>query len=185
MAGCTQTEAGQPVDTAENPPSSSAAEQPGDEVPKVQDPLDLAKFEQDPCSSLTVSQLDDLGVNTTGEAKDDIFGPVCRWKSDGVASVSVYYTVKGAKGMAQEYANRDQHAYFEPMEPVRGYPLVARATDNPENITRCDVAVGVTDESIVQISITQSLNKEGKEDPCVATRRVVEMVVETWKAGGA
>ncbi|WP_230863084.1 DUF3558 family protein [Amycolatopsis camponoti] len=76
------------------------------------------------------------------------------------------------------------YPFFEPLEPVDGYPLVAYDGVGDQRARgECTVAVGTSDTQTVDISVDQSEKNIGKNDPCEAARQVTAMVLGNAKAG--
>ncbi len=53
---------------------SGSDELPTDGAPKVDDPIDTTRFQDDPCSSLTAAQVQDLSLSTPGQPFDAPLG---------------------------------------------------------------------------------------------------------------
>jgi hypothetical protein len=155
---------------------------PAHGAPKVEVPLDRATFEQTPCDSLTSSQLTELfGVAVRGEPDPrETVGPTCNWHDDdSTASVGVMYTKDGLRpdGVSGLYAQKDTLDFFQPMASIQGYPVVAYSSSDGRADGYCQVAIGTSDRSAMDIGITQSQQNVGKTDPCEAAHGVAEMVI--------
>jgi hypothetical protein len=72
---------------------------------------------------------------------------------------------------------------FEVVEPVGGHPAVVYGTSDFRSKGICSIAIGTTDRSTVDITITQSREKIGKSDPCVAAQTVGSKIVATLQGG--
>ena len=72
---------------------------------------------------------------------------------------------------------------FEVVEPIDGYPAVVYGTSDFRTKGICSIAVGTSDRSTVDITVTQSRGKVGKSDPCTAAQSVGSQVVTTLKGG--
>ncbi|SFW90393.1 Protein of unknown function [Amycolatopsis australiensis] len=167
-------------------PSGASQEVPGPGVPKVAVPLDTDRFKSAPCSALTAAQVTELfGREIT--AKPDIEGPGgpgCSWDPvDGSrASVNVLFTTVDDLGLTSVYREQGKaYKFFQPLDPVDGYPVVAYGTSDARSTGRCSVAVGTSDRSTVDITIFQSQAKIGTTDPCQVARTVAEKVVASLK----
>ncbi|MGB3437578.1 MAG: DUF3558 domain-containing protein [Actinophytocola sp.] len=195
-AGCTSTSEGTPrsvpdevpTESSEVPPSTTGSgevELPYAGAPEVVDPLDTTRFQEDPCQSLTATQADNLNVRFPGELHDGGLGNACEFKglSDARALVDVRFLDKYPRGLSAIYqAEKDgKWEFFYALDPVDSFPAVAfgvgqRATGG------CSVAVGTSNEIIVEIVLRLSADKVGKKEPCETAALVAGMVVETMKA---
>src|SRR5689334_11056361 len=87
--GCTTVSQGSPRPEGSNgsdsTPSGTSAPGGDDELPfagapKVDDPLDTDRFQQDPCRTLTGEQTQDLNLPATGKVMEDTaLGVACEW----------------------------------------------------------------------------------------------------------
>lgn len=186
MSGSVRPENASPSDGGNSNPTSA----PADGIPRVQEPIDTARFERSPCDSLTADQVTQLGLPPKGRKNSDRSlaeraGNDCIWEEEhGYAHASVLFPTNVENGgLKRVYAVQKQgrYAYFREMEPIDGYPLVAAGRIGPDGA--CSVNLGVASDMAVQITIGQSAEKRGKEDACNAARRVAGMVFTTLKAG--
>ncbi|QFU94115.1 DUF3558 domain-containing protein [Amycolatopsis sp. YIM 10] len=163
------------------PPSSEAAEVPGHGAPTVTNPLDTSGREAQPCGLLTDTQINGLLGTDINESVDDGSGPGCRWHSYGsqAASVAVRFPKVTDNGLTAIYgAKGHQYKFFKEMPPVRGYPSVAwDTTDETMTKGECHVAVGTSDRSTVEASVSLSKKNVGTKDPCEAAHQVLDMVI--------
>lgn len=194
LAGCSGTTGGtagpavppgQSVSSAA--PTSSASDQvPGPGVPKVENPIDTTRFKKAPCDTLTQAQAQGL-LGPSVVPKTDLqapAGPACAWHH-GEAYVGVVFSNVTNAGLTGYYRSRGSvYPLFIPLDPIDGYPIVAygqadmRASDG-----QCDVAFGTSDREAVSVSITQSTENKGKQDPCQSARSVAQMVLGNLKGG--
>lgn len=195
VAGCTTTSVGEPTaappsetsTTDKTPPSTSEGDElPGDGAPKVEAPLDFSPFEQDPCSTLTSAQIQNLNLPTSGEEEEIPYGVGCTWRNPstrGSASVGI---INGTgTGLSGAYAanKRGDYAYFNPLSDIEGYPAVATDRFDRRSEGICIVLVGVTDEVAVQFSVRLSETNIRKKEPCAVAADVAGMALQTMKAG--
>ncbi|MCG8917868.1 DUF3558 domain-containing protein [Actinokineospora sp. PR83] len=192
LAGCTVKEGGSATTTPgasdsskpSTTPSSSTTSGQGDDVPKVSNPLDVSKFVDKPCTGLTQTQLDRLGV---GNAEQDTqpTGEYCVWTNGRGGSVNLAFVV-GQGGLGGVYYGKKtgQFKFFQELPDISGYPAVIADLSDGRKNGACAVAVGMTDDIILDVDTTQSLDKVGDGDPCQVTVDVVEQILETVKAGG-
>jgi hypothetical protein len=197
LGGCTTTSAGEPGPApsaparTESPASPSISDGPdnlpSDGAPKVSNPFDAARFEQDPCLALSASQADELNVVHPGEPYDGTFGNACEWRgrnqSGGRAAID--FLSDEPRGLSSVYRsnNRGELAYFEPLDEVAGHPMAAFGLDDTrKSVGDCAVAVGLTDELVVTVFLTLSRANVGHKDPCEIGSQVAEMMLTTMGA---
>ena len=196
VAGCVSTTEGSPLpdpDDGGSSTSSSDADEPETGelpyagAPAVPDPLDTASFEQDPCRALTSAQADSLKVRFPGDLRDSSLGKACEFRvlSDRLALVEIASLDKNPFGVSAIYqADKDgKLAFFEPYDPVEGYPLVAYGAVDQRSSGACSVVLGASDEIAFEVALQQSDANIGKKDPCKTAAMVAGLVVETMKAG--
>lgn len=80
---------------------------------------------------------------------------------------------KVQRGLSAVYeADQDgKWAFFEPLEPIEGFPAVAYDILDDRDIGNCTVVVGVSDGVAFEADVTQSSTNVGQSDPCEAARR--------------
>ncbi|WP_165912841.1 DUF3558 domain-containing protein [Tamaricihabitans halophyticus] len=182
VAGCTEAESGE---AAPAPESSSADGSTEDGAPKVENPLDTSAYQQDPCSSLSSAQLQELALDQGKPSENDSAGPNCFWRNNEARSMaSIAFVTAGNNGISDVYANRENNAVFEELPAIEGHPVVAYGSVKGE-IERgyCTLAVGATDELFLSISVRVSRANIGQDDPCESAQRVAEMMIETMRSG--
>ena len=192
VAGCTTTSQGEPIPvtsveaTDSGSPSSSGQELPFAGAPKVDDPLDTTRFQQDPCQALTATQITAiLDASIDGKPTDRPLGNACQWRNpDTRGLVEVHFLDEDPRGLSAEYqADKDgKWAYFEKLPPIEGHPAVARSGSDDRDIGLCTVVVGVSDEVTFDVPVQLSEANVGK-DPCEAAVKVAGMALQTMKKG--
>ena len=193
VGGCTTSSAGEPAPKTSNETSSptSSAEQseglPSDGAPKVANPLDASRFEQNPCPALTSAQAKELNVVHPGEPYEGRVGNGCEWqgpdRNGGRAAIE--FLSDDRRGMSSVYrsSNRGEFAFFEPLDPVAGHPLAAFGiADSRESGGYCAVAVGLSDELVATVFLHLSRANIGHKDPCEIGSQVAEMMLTTMGA---
>ncbi|WP_216210642.1 DUF3558 domain-containing protein [Amycolatopsis aidingensis] len=190
LAGCSGQEPGSPslapTATGQSPSGTSEpTSAPNNGAPKVENPLDISRFQQAPCEVLTSEQVTRI-FNAKVSPEPDIngpSGPACSW-SAGLptkASVSVIFP-KVYDGLSAIYGNGDRARLFEVLDPVAGYPAVASSIyDDPRTTGACPVIVGTSDTTAVNVNIQLSEDKVGEADPCQAAHDVAAMVISNIK----
>ncbi|TCP57377.1 uncharacterized protein DUF3558 [Tamaricihabitans halophyticus] len=189
LVGCSDTETGEatPAATESSPTNSSPSENgtaPGG-APKVENPLDTTKFQQDPCNTLTSAQLQELVLDEPGEPDDAEAGPNCIWRnSEAQSRASIVFVTAGNHGISDVYANRDTNPVFEELPAIEGHPVVAYdAVEGEHEKGYCTLAVGATDQLWLSIGVKISDATVGQRDPCVAAQGVAEMMINTMQGG--
>jgi hypothetical protein len=155
-------------------------------APKVENPLDTAQFQQDPCRALTATQADDLNVRFPGEPDDGPLGRTCgfRGRSDERALIDVRSLDKYPYGLSATYqAEEDgKWAHFAELPPIEGYPAVAYDGVEQRATGGCVVDVGTSDEVVFEVSLQLSTDNIGKKEPCETAAMVAGKVLQTMKA---
>ncbi|MEV4148464.1 DUF3558 domain-containing protein [Amycolatopsis sp. NPDC049691] len=163
------------------PPSSERLPGPG--VPAVETPLDVSRFQQSPCDSLTSAESQELlGAGVIAKpVVDDPAGPTCNWDVPAVsqAGVGVTYFKKTQLGLTGIYQSKGTvYPFFEPLDSIDGYPTVAFGTVDERNTKgRCLLALGTSDTQQVDIAVSLSEANIGKKDPCSAAHEVAAKVL--------
>ncbi|MEU0530333.1 DUF3558 domain-containing protein [Amycolatopsis tolypomycina] len=189
LTACTNMNTGTPTPvtgTSDQVSSSSVGKVPGPGVPKVDQPIDTTRFKQAPCDSLTTAQVTELlGSGIT--PKSDLNaqgGPSCYWNVPDVsqASVAVVYNKVTHVGLTAVYGKQGTgFPFFMPMDPIDGYPTVAYGLVDERSKGRCAIALGTSDQDLVDVSIAQSEANIGKNDPCAAAHDVTAKVLDNLR----
>ncbi|WP_370934230.1 DUF3558 domain-containing protein [Amycolatopsis sp. cg13] len=189
FAGCSSSAPGQavPAERTDRPaPSSASADQvPGPGVPKVHNPLDITRFKQNPCDSLTAQQISGL-LGDGARINPDPHGPGgpgCGWFSQ--AQIVIVFPNVDKLGLTSVYRARGgAYPFFQPLAPVDGYPVVAYGTaDLRARLGECNVALGTSDRETLDVSISQSPAHKGEKDPCESARGVAEQALGNLRGG--
>jgi hypothetical protein len=173
-----------PTDSSAPPPTSTTS-LPFAGAPKVSDPLETGKYLSDPCSVLTADQVSRLNVGE-GKKSQGNLGPVCDWRNAATGGdINVEFLSGSREGLSAVYQANDQGQYefFEPVAGVSGFPAVFAGNASDKSLGMCFIYIGLSDELALQLSVTQSLNKQGSAEPCDVTKAVAQVAVQTMKAG--
>lgn len=190
LAGCTTSTPG----TATSPPgdrpppeTSQASETlPANGAPKVATPLDTAKFQQEPCLSLTAAQSQELNLGAGGSLLETAVGPGCEWDNpDTGGAVDIIFPVKNPVGLSGAYGaeKRGTVEVFIELPPIEGYPAVVRNAEDRRHLGTCTVLVGTSDEMAVNVVLRLSRDNVGKKDPCELSAQVAGMAIRTIERG--
>jgi hypothetical protein len=97
--------------------------------------------------------------------------------------VSVVYNKVNHTGLSAIFEkNGTTFPFFLPLDPIDGYPAVAYGlADERASRGRCAVALGTSDQEMIDISIAQSEEKAGKSDPCAAAHNVAAQVLDNLR----
>ncbi len=196
IAGCNSTSPGHATamstsDTTTNSEESPSSEPGSDELPtdgapKVDNPIDTGRFQENPCLSLTSEQSQELNLGTAGRPIEAPLGNACEWRNDDTRGhAQVRFLDKDPRGLSPEYQAQkdDKWAYFIELSPIEGHPAIARGlTDDREN-GGCGVVVGASDQVAFELSLQLSQENVGEKDPCEVSAEVAGMAVQTMKQG--
>ena len=196
MGGCSTmtpgnaTPAGTGTSEVSSPQSQSSEpnsdELPTDGAPKVENPIDTSRFQQDACLSLTTTQSQQLSLGATGTPVDMPLGNACEWRNPETrGNVQIGFLDKDPRGLSAEYKSEKagRLKVFIELPPVDGHPAVVRgAIDDREN-GACTVVVGASDEIAFEVALQLSRTNVGKKDPCKVSADVAGMALQTMKQG--
>jgi uncharacterized protein DUF3558 len=197
LAACSSPAPGTPTGVSTTPvssgpgrttpsPGASGDGLPAEGAPKVQNPLDVSVYREDPCRALTSSQSQELNIGSFGKSEPGARGNSCTWSNlDTGADVNVQFSNQKDNGLSRLYgANKaGLFKYFQEYPDLEGYPAVAADQVDSRSTGSCIVTVGVSDDSAFQVGTQQSRSKVGAVDACDVTIRVVKMMLQTMKAG--
>ncbi|TDV50715.1 DUF3558 domain-containing protein [Actinophytocola oryzae] len=190
-SGCTTTSAGSPfpgssVKTSTSGDTGSDGDLPTDGAPEVADPLDVSRFEQNPCEALTAEQTRTLNIPATGEPLDDAVGKGCAWENTEThGAANIRFSSEDERGLSSVYreARGSAWAYFEQIGDIEGHPAVAFDPDTKEPRDDCTVAVGVSDQLVFGVRVDLSDDNIDKKNPCDVTAQVASMMMRTMLGG--
>lgn len=195
VTGCDQESAGQPIapgnTSAVSQPSES--DQPGgpSDVPKVEDPLDPAKFLDKPCDLLAKDWAKSEGFEPGEQAKDAVSGPSCAWSTpfkegdEGTIQV-IIETVQQERGAGSLQAIYDDFqnygssrgGYFELTE-VSGYPAAYHDTRDARPDGATQLSVGLSDDLVLTL---QAMNYFDQPEKAVSeAKAAAEQMMATLK----
>lgn len=169
-----------------NPASSSARSSPTNSAPnapQVTNPLDVGKYEQDPCAVLTKAQATEVFQAVRNRTSSGNFAPRCTWYDSKDNSISISF-LPGQGGLSTSYKNGGgSGGYFEAAPDVSDYPAVYSAVLDDRKSGGCQIGVGVKNDEIFTLSAILDKNSPSYSDPCSLVRKVAEAAVTTIKAG--
>lgn len=176
LAACDdKTGTGTASGSASPAPTSQAD---GNGAPRVPAPLKTDGILADPCSALSTSQQDDIGMVKPGKATQGPTGPDCSWSSTAAESnkVSISPFTANKNGLSDIYSQKSASAYFEPTT-VAGYPAVSTNVSDLRSGGNCPLWVGVTDQLVVVV-IAQIATGPNKAQPCVVAEKTATAMIQ-------
>lgn len=154
-------------------------------APHVATALDTAKFQSNPCSSITSAQLATLDIGTSTRVATGGVGPTCNWAANGdgtKSTATIGYLTSGA-GLSSIYSTKSSYAVFTVLPDIDGYPAVSALTVDERSSGTCDISVGVSDSLAVDISLSVA-SGQYKSDPCTPNQQLAADVISNIKNGG-
>ncbi|SDC85736.1 Protein of unknown function [Actinokineospora iranica] len=152
--------------------------------------MDVSRFVNDPCASLSPQRTQELVGTPTGIRTDDATNVGCEWVNNSPetfngSGIWVYFYSKVPDGISAAYrANkRGEWAFFEPVSAIEGMPAVTYGKRDGRADGMCTAAVGMSDTMAIGVTTQQSLSKRHRDQACQVTVMVATDVVKTLKAG--
>ncbi|WP_409466870.1 DUF3558 domain-containing protein [Amycolatopsis sp. GA6-003] len=179
LTACSSTPGTSVAATPESASPTSATRS----VPKVNNPLNATKYEQNPCSLLSQAQATEVINAVRHRQGQGLVAPLCTWYDDRDNSVGLGL-LPGQGGLAGAYANSDSKSgYFEVAPDVNGYPAVFAGTTDDRKRGGCQIAVGIKDDETFTASVMLDKSFPGYDDPCALATKTAAAAVTTIKAG--
>ncbi|EFL04774.1 predicted protein [Streptomyces sp. AA4] len=164
-------------------PESTSATSTARSVPKVNNPLDATKYEQNPCALLSQAQATEVINAVRHRQGQGLVAPLCTWYDDRDNSVGLGL-LPGQGGLAGAYTNSESESgYFEVAPDVNGYPAVFAGTTDDRKRGGCQIAVGIKDDETFTASVMLDKSFPGYADPCALAAKTAAAAVTTIKAG--
>lgn len=178
IAGCGGTTTG--------PPPGSPAP-----APPIPVPLDGARFIADPCSAITVEQVESIGFtggvrDTGGEARCVLaFGPIVRVQASWLSPLrETLDTLYSDHASGKDTGNRWEEL------TIKSYPVVVVWAE--ENVTgrqdkgplACRLALGLDEETLMYVGTNIDERAEAgpwQYDSCGAAKKVTEFVIDNLR----
>jgi hypothetical protein len=152
-------------------------------APQVSNPLDVSKFEQDPCKVLSLAQASQVANLATSSKADGNVAPICSWADSNHNTVAFGF-VPGNGGLSTVYKNQDNKSgYFKVAPDVAGYPAAFFGSNDDRNRGGCQVAVGVSNDEVITISTDFRNSSPYYSDPCPVVLKAAEAAMATLKGG--
>jgi hypothetical protein len=190
-SGCTSATAGTPhavssqtSSTSDQPPGSGD-DLPSNGAPKVDNPLDVSRFEEHPCEALTPADAETLNVPTPGKQADNGFGQSCDWinsKTRGALGVSFFSKVDSGLSSLYREAKSANWPLFERVADIEDHPAVVYSPSEAEPTIECSVAIGLTDRLAFTTNASLSDANIGKKNPCDAAAEAAGLLMRNMEA---
>ncbi|WP_340681647.1 DUF3558 domain-containing protein [Amycolatopsis coloradensis] len=170
------------------PAASSGQELPYAGAPKVSMPLPESIFSGDPCADTLNADQILKAVGKPSETKRvdaDTVGPGCQWLNKSTTGqVTMRYATKLPGGLSAIYENvKPKAEIWKPISSLQGFPAVAYVSPSGGSPTEfCQISIGATDSTTIEVSVFLSLNSEGKKDPCESANTVADLVMTSLRA---
>lgn len=185
VSACTVATAGTPEAASTSSSGSPAGDLPSDGAPKVENPLDVSRFEKEPCDALAAEDAKELNVPASGEQSENGIGLNCDWnngETGGALGLSFFSDdERGLSSIYREAKARDW-PHFEPVDDIEGFPAVAYSPKEKDPKSSCSVGVGVSDQLAIAVYVALSDANVGTRDPCEAAVLAAGMLMRTMEA---
>ena len=186
MTSCSSSPVGTPTPEASSSSTggttSVASSAPSGDAPQVTNPIDMAQYKQQPCSTLTGTQLEKLHLPIEGEPEPDApTGPVCDWNAYDETGVTLRGgPLTAGSSIAGSYA-KNERGGFENFEPitVAGYPGYLNWNDNMS----CTASVGVRKNLLYSLVVTVDRDSSHQTERCDIAKRAVTLAMKTMSGG--
>lgn len=182
LSGCSTSTGGNATPSPTAVGSATGTSKPKLTAPPVVNPLDVTKYEQNPCDAITASQAGQLANLTEREENGPGKFPICGWRDESRNSISFSF-IRGG-GLSDVYANQDDDSgYFQVAPDVSGYPAVfAGITDNRSK-GGCTMGVGVRNDVQMMVDVSFRTSSPLYGDPCAAVQKAAAAAIATLKGG--
>lgn len=186
LAGCSGSD-GQAAPTSGSPQPSQPANSDLFGAPKVKNPVDSSRFHKDPCSALTPEQVKKLApTSKPGTYRPDATaGPSCSWvDSESGNNFNVTFGTNGS-GLKTLYQRHEMGANKLQIElpDIQGHPAIIYGIIDSRKTGNCGVAVGLTDDLIMEGGVQLNSNSPHYSDPCGFAKQVADAAMQTVKGG--
>jgi hypothetical protein len=151
----------------------------------VSNPLDVSKFEKNPCGLLSNAQANQiLTVTRSVVSPGATDSTICGWKDEGGDTLALGM-VGGNGGLSTSYRQHrtDSPGYFIPVPDIEGYPALLASVADLRSKGSCTVSVGVRDDEVMVVNMDYVLPAPGQGDPCQLAQKAAGLAVVTIKGG--
>ncbi|MGW4394693.1 DUF3558 domain-containing protein [Amycolatopsis nivea] len=158
------------------PPAESSAPP---EVPQVPRPLNVRKYEQDPCALLPQAAEVFGAVRNRKTTGAPI--PACTWNDSTNSTLTIGFD-PAAGGLATIRQDRSSAGYFELAPSIDDYPAAFTNVVDNRSEGGCQVAVGVQADLTFTSSVVLRPRSPSYADPCAVALKAATAVVATLRA---
>jgi hypothetical protein len=155
----------------------------GNTAPKVTTPLATARFQTDPCATLTSAQRHALGITGAGTVEHSRLGDICDWSPRYDLTYALGFDVEfdaGAPvGLANAYDAAGPGALVR-LPDVHGQPAVTEPSQNTDG--NCTIYLGATDRIEYVASVVIGHNEPRYRNPCSVARQIADDATATMKS---
>lgn len=183
LAACSDDPRDSPTTTT---PVVTTPSLPDSGAPKVENPLDTARFEAKPCAAAPLAALKKAGMDfrKTEADLDSAAGPTCAlfYLQDRYGTITTRFVAISDRGLSDLYDQRDEWALFEEFT-VAGHPAVAYDDIERQETGFCPLAVGVRDDKTYQVTTSLDTQHPDRKNPCKVAKEFAEIAMKTMKRG--
>ncbi|QXV60783.1 DUF3558 domain-containing protein [Amycolatopsis sp. TNS106] len=187
VSACSDSNNGNPTTPAPSSPAGQASSLPRAGAPNIDQPLDTAAAEADPCSVVKNDQVQAFGGGAVDRSRVEELssGKVCTWVfANGLGTISAGMNTGERDGLSHLYALNAQGSgltTFKPSEPIDGYPSVVFANGGERSYV-CNLAVGVRNDLMYTIIATPGTSNPNRSDPCGMATKLGTYAIQHLKA---
>ncbi|MFE3172650.1 DUF3558 domain-containing protein [Amycolatopsis sp. NPDC059090] len=172
LAGCSAA----PAPATESSTPSSAPP----EVSQGPPPLNVRKYEQDPCALLP--QPEEVFNAVRNRKTTGAILPACIWNDSKNSTLTIGF-LPAQGGLAAIGRNLSSTGYFDPAPEIDGYPAAYTNVLDNRGQGGCQIAVGVQADEAFTSSVMLLPRSPSYGDPCSVALKAAQAVVATLKAG--
>ncbi|HVV21895.1 MAG TPA: DUF3558 domain-containing protein [Pseudonocardiaceae bacterium] len=171
-----------PAATGSTPATPSQAGDYG--APKVTTPLDTAKWQHNPCTTLTTAQQHAIGITAPGEVQVSDLGNICQWTIQYNVIYGIGFNVKfnpgEPPGLANAYYNAGPGA-MRRLPDVDGVPAATEPSQNTDG--SCTIYLGATDQVEYAASVQIGPDQAHYQNPCSVAQQIADSATATMRSG--
>lgn len=183
LGGCTHSTTGSGTPTAPGSPTAASSSS-ASAAPQVANPLEVSKFEQNPCGLLSAAQASQLFiVARTVVSPGATSTPICGWENATHDDIDLGL-VRG-NGLSDAYGQHSpgDPGYFIPITSVGGYPGIYGSVSDNRDKGVCTILVGVRNDEVLTASSGFNIGSPNRANPCPVVLKAAELAVATLKGG--
>lgn len=147
-------------------------------------PLDVTKYEPDPCRTLTTAQQHALGLAKAGSVDRSDLGDICHWSPKFDTDYAMGFNIKFDPGTPPGLANAYQAAgpgAMRRLPDVHGQPAATEPSQNTDG--SCTIYLGATDQIEYAVSVSIGQDEPDYRNPCSVAMKIADDATATMKSG--